>query len=484
MKRIIFRALVSVFLLSVILNIFGTDVLADKKKYTTWEGVAADMAIAFDGAIEDIRAGKGREAYKHMNDAYFGHYEIQGFEKNVMVYISKNRVNHIEALFGNIKHSALGNIEADTDSIVKKIESLKVKVYRDAMVLDGKAGKKSPDKVGEKVYGGKAVPERDMSLEWVDGTPPKAGEDVTVTAPAAEDAKPDDSMDKPRDVRWSSFLVSFGLLVREGLEAILVIVAIIAYLVKTGNKHLCKSVYIGAGAAVIASILLALFIELILGGSGVAQELIEGWTMLLAVVVLFYVSNWMLMKADSKDWSAYIEGKVTQSIDAKSQRTLIFAAFLAVIREGAELILFYKASFSAGMNDVPFTIYGMLAGIVVLVVVYIAFRYFSVKLPLKPFFMFTSILLFLMCISFMGKGIFELTEADVIMGRTVIPAMHGFTIDWLNIYDRAETLVPQIMLVIAFVWILLSRRGKSKEAQKHIEAEASRGAADGAEQRD
>ena len=80
--------------------------------------------------------------------------------------------------------------------------------------------------------------------------------------------------------------------------------------------------------------------------------------------------------------------------------------------------------------------------------------------------MFTSILLFLMCISFMGKGVVELTEADVITGRTVIPAMKGFSIEILSIYDRAETLIPQIMLVIAALWIMLPhmfRKNKDKK---------------------
>ncbi|MBQ8090261.1 MAG: FTR1 family iron permease, partial [Pyramidobacter sp.] len=209
-------------------------------------------------------------------------------------------------------------------------------------------------------------------------------------------------------------------------------------------------------------------LEALMGeASGVARELLEGWTMFLAVAVLFYVSNWMLSKADTIRWENYIQGMVQQTIDTKSQRTLIFAAFIAVMREGAELILFYKAAFTGGMNSVPHIIYGILAGTAVLVAVWVAFRYFSVKLPLKPFFLFTSILLFLMCISFMGKGVVELTEADVITGRTVIPAMKGFSIEILSIYDRAETLIPQIMLVVASVWCTLPHlfSKKNKESK-------------------
>jgi len=92
--------------------------------------------------------------------------------------------------------------------------------------------------------------------------------------------------------------------------------------------------------------------------------------------------------------------------------------------------------------------------------------------PLKPFFTFTSILLFLLCISFMGKGVVELTEAGVISGSTTIPAMNGYQNSWLNIYDRAETLIPQIMLVIASVWMLLNNYLKERKMKKEAVEES------------
>ena len=138
--------------------------------------------------------------------------------------------------------------------------------------------------------------------------------------------------------------------------------------------------------------------------------------------------------------------------------------FLAVAREGAELILIYTASFSGGNASKPHIIGGFLLASVILVVVYILYRYFAVKLPLKPFFLFTSVFLFLMCISFMGKGVIELTEAGVISGSTAIPAMGDFSIPMLNIYPRAEILIPQMMLLIASIWIIISNFKKDKEA--------------------
>ena len=447
-------ALLVVMLFALVLTTTQDSEAAKKKKrYADWRGVASDMALEFNSAIDDVLADKYKDAYKHVNDAYFGYYEVQGFERTVMVAISQARVNHIEAQFSDIKHVLLGNQDREKSALLQQIEDLKIKVYKDAMVLDGICEISDPDSIGLAIYTDTQIPRPQLASAQT----PAVSETPQTPAPPAEKKTPVN-----RD--WLTFITAFGLLVREGLEAILVIVAIVAYLIKTGNKHMLKGVYLGSFAAILASIVLAWALETMLGEqSGVARELLEGWTMFLAVAVLFYVSNWMLSKADTIDWEKYISGKVQQSIDSKSQWTLIFAAFIAVMREGAELILFYSAAFTGGMSNPAYIAYGIGAGVLVLVAVWVAFRYFSVKLPLRAFFMFTSILLFLMCISFMGKGVIELTEADVITGRTVIPAMNGFSIEILSIYDRAETLIPQIMLVIAALWIMLPHMFRKKD---------------------
>ena len=369
---------------------------------------------------------------KQLKRAYFGYYEVQGFEKNVMVNIAAKRVNEIEATFRRIKHVLKGNLQGNVRELDDEIDLLAVKVYRDAMVLDGAVAKDSPDSVGEILFKGGSV---------------VTGDETTI--------------------KLKSFGASFGLLLREGLEAILVVVAIIAYLVKTGNEKLCKQVYYGMGAGVIGSFILAFLIDILLGGVG--QEMMEGITMFLAVAVLFWVSNWILSRSEEEAWSRYIKSQVQKSIDQNSGRALIFSAFLAVLREGAELVLFYKAMLTGGQTNKMFAFYGFLVGTVVLIAIYVIFRYTTVRLPLKPFFKFTSILLFLLCISFMGKGVVELTEAGVISGSTTIPAMNGYQNTWLNIYDRAETLIPQIMLVIASCWMLLNNSLKEKKAKKEAE---------------
>lgn len=404
-----------------IVPIFSIGIEAkDKKKYANFQEVAIDMEACFQKAIKALDKGESKKAYKAMNDAYFGHYEVQGFEKYVMVNISANRVNKIEAMFRDIKHAILGNVSKEKKEIITNIKTLSMCVCRDALVLDGVLDTDSKDEEGLKLLAG-------ATLE-VD----------------------------EKAVNIKSFFTSFGLLVREGLEAILVCMAIITYLIKSGNKQLCKGVYIGMLAGVIGSGLLAVLVDLAL--QGVGQELMEGWTMFLAVAVLFYVSHWMLHQAEENAWNDYINKAVKKSISKRNEYVLIGSAFLAVIREGAELILFYKATLAGGKSSNLYAVLGFVVGSLVLAAVYFIMRYTTVRLPLRPFFLFTSILLFIMCFTFMGKGVQELTEAGFISGATSLPFMHGFSIPDIGLYDRAETMLPQMMILIASLWLIISNQ--------------------------
>ncbi len=457
LKRSFFGVVVIALLMAIFLPVHAT-FAAKKKQYDDWQGVAKDMHLVFMEAVKNIDAGDAKAAYDNMNDAYFGYYEVQGFEKNVMFAISKDRVNHIEGLFRDIKHSLLGNIENDHETIKNAIYDLSRKVYRDAMVLDGVVHEDAANEVGNVVFG-------DDIPAAVKGS---ADVEQPVVSTNSQEKTPEQVAASAERSKHFSFFTSFGLLLREGLEAILVCVAIIAYLVKTGNKHLCRWVYWGMLAGLIGSVGLAILINFIFGGLG--QELVDGWTMFIAVIVLFWVSNWMLSRSSEEAWENYIHRQINKSINKRNMYGLVGAAFLAVIREGAELILFYKAAFSGGMTDKTYAALGFVAALVILVIVYLVFRFTTVRLPLKPFFFVTSILLYVLCISFMGKGVQELSEAGVISGGTVIPAMNGFSIDELGIYDRAETLIPQIMILIASLWIILSTVMKSRRAKKEIEA--------------
>lgn len=400
-----------------------------EQKYANWQEVASTMGTVLDGAVEAYGAGgedAGKKATEQVNVAYYKFYEKLGFEKTVMASISGSRGTDVEHQFYLVKKVIRDG--GSQEELKSSVETLKSMLTEDAITLDG----------GEAAAQGNG------------------------SAAAADSAGGSSS----GGAAWQTFLAVLGLTLREGLEAILVIAAIIAYLVKTNSRKYLASVYIGAGLGVLFSVVLAMIFNGIAASlgdaqSGAGQEIFEGVTMFLAVIVLFYVSNWMLSKAEAENWNKYIKDKVQQSIDKGSMYTLSFSAFLAVAREGAELIMFFQGM-RANITNNPHMLWaGLALAVVILVIVYFAITKLSVRLPLKPFFTFTSVLMFILCISFVGKGVYELQEADVI-GRTVIPWMNGFNFELLGIYDRYENLIPQLILLALTIFTYRRQLGKNK----------------------
>ncbi|HYF40555.1 MAG TPA: FTR1 family protein, partial [Gemmatimonadales bacterium] len=264
------------------------------------------------------------------------------------------------------------------------------------------------------------------------------------------------------------FLQSFIILLREGLEAILLVGALMTFLVKMGAAHRKRDINIGVGAAIVASLLTAFALETIFHLSPANREALEGATMMVATVVLFYVSYWLLSKMEIVKWNHFVKSKVQDALTSGSGLALASAAFLAVYREGFETVLFYKALFLTGGSasaTMPI-LGGILAGSLVMVAVYIAINRFGVRLPLKPFFGVTSAFLYYMAFVFAGKGVAELQEGGylsttIIDGAPRLPA--------LGIYPTLESLLVQgllvFLLLVALGWtfIIEPRRRRLRE---------------------
>jgi len=256
---------------------------------------------------------------------------------------------------------------------------------------------------------------------------------------------------RPTGGKWGAFLQSFLIILREGFEAILVIGAVVAFLLKTGHRERLKSIWVGVAAALLASAATAIVLATVLRAMPASREVIEGATMLIAVAVLFSVSYWLISKVEAAKWQQFIRGKVSAALEHGGGKALAFVAFLAVYREGAETALFYQALFNEGPgNGLPITI-GILTGFAVLAVIFTLFYRFGVRIPLRPFFATTSVLLYYMAFVFMGKGIRELQEGNL-MSITVIP---GFPhVEALGLFPSVETLLGQVLLIVLFVFAL------------------------------
>lgn len=264
---------------------------------------------------------------------------------------------------------------------------------------------------------------------------------------------------------WALFVYALTIILREGFEALIIVAAVVAYLLKTGNEKRMSIVYSSLGVAVVLSFVMAWIMNLIFAGAaGQKREVMEGAVMLIAVGLLFYVGFWLLSNAGAKKWSKYIQSHVSESISAGSAKALWWTVFLAVFREGAETVLFYQALIfdakdSAGYSMIAL---GFVVGLVVLLVTYYVFKIFAIKIPIKPFFLVTSAIIFYMSIVFVGKGLMEFVE-----GKIFVPTkIEGFpTIEWLGIYPYYESLVPQaIMIAALIIGVIIMKNKQAKEA--------------------
>jgi len=256
---------------------------------------------------------------------------------------------------------------------------------------------------------------------------------------------------RPTEGGWGAFFQSLLIILREGFEAILVVGAIVAFLIKTGNRARLRSIWTGVALGLAASAVMAVVLQTFFSRLPASREIIEGATMLVAVAVLFSVSYWLISKVEAAKWQKFIREKVNIALQHGGGKALALVAFLAVFREGAETALFYQALFSEGQVAVPLSL-GIVAGFALLAVIFTLFYRFGVKIPMRPFFMVTSILLYYMAFVFLGKGIRELQEGDVV-GVTVLSGMPS--IPSMGIFPSVETLVAQGILLLLLLFAVV-----------------------------
>lgn len=256
----------------------------------------------------------------------------------------------------------------------------------------------------------------------------------------------------PPESGWGAFLQSLLIILREGLEAILVIGAVVAFLIKTGHRERLRSIWIGVLLALGASAATAVILATVLRALPATREVIEGATMLVAVAVLFSVSYWLISRVEAAKWQKFIREKVDTALQQGGGTALALVAFLAVYREGAETALFYQALLNEGTGIVLPILAGVVAGGVMLAIIFTLFWKYGIRIPLRPFFAVTSVLLYYMAFVFMGKGIRELQEGGVV-SITVLPGWPH--VDAMGIFPSVETLLAQLLLLVLFAFALL-----------------------------
>ncbi len=497
-----------------------------------WATVARETAALLDQAAKAAQAGRVEQAKALVSDAYFGVFEERGMEIAIRQEISARRARELERMFGAVREAIAGGepedrlrhrITALREALVADAGELdRLGVPRPEFTdrddprapataaAPGGTGSDTPPAVlatldeaaaryragdraaaqstldsayfdqlegaGLETAIGARWPERKAAIETGFARVRRA---IAARAPADEVAREVELLKAQiheavallahRSTPWTALLNSTLIIVREGFEAILVITALVAYLLKSGHADKVRVVYQASGLALLGSLLTAVLIQTLFRVNPRHQETLEGATMLLAMAVLFYVSYWLTSKAEADRWQQYIRKKVQASLSRGSLVALWSAAFLAVYREGAETVLFYQALLAgADPGEAGAIFAGLGAGAIALVLIFLVLRSSAVRIPVRAFFAATSALLYYLALVFAGKGIRELQMSGVV---GITSASWLPTWEPLGLYPTWESLGLQILLVGAAAFALsylFLIRGKRARADSTI----------------
>ncbi len=253
------------------------------------------------------------------------------------------------------------------------------------------------------------------------------------------------------------FLYSAGILFREGLEAMLVIVALAAG-ARLSNR--ARDVYGGALVAIVASIALAWAVNHVIGDN--TSDALEGCFQVLAAATLFLVSSWLTAKSQADRWLKFISHKVESAeASAVPAVALGLTAFLAVMREGAETIVFFQA-LTAGATELAekhAVAAGIVAATVGLALTFVMLTRAAHRLPIGWFFSTTSVLLYALAVVFIGQGVASLQEAELVRATFIsyVP-----TIKMLGVFPTVQSLSAQAMLLMFAAAAMFLPRGAAR----------------------
>ncbi len=259
-----------------------------------------------------------------------------------------------------------------------------------------------------------------------------------------------------------AFAMAFGILLREGFEALILILTLLGVVKLFNSKKAAMAIHLGWISALALGGLSWFLIGWAFSVSGADREVLEGATSLFAVLMLLYVGFWLHRQAEIGRWTRFLKEKIHTALESKKVIGLAFISFIAVFREVIETVLFLKALWLEGASAQKTA---LLLGVgaaffVIFALAYIALRW-SVKLPLQKFFAISSFIMAVLAFILTGKGLRALQSAGV-LNITPLPSI--FQLSPLGIYPSLQTLFPQILLlgILILVWFFSKKSTNPK----------------------
>ncbi len=257
---------------------------------------------------------------------------------------------------------------------------------------------------------------------------------------------------------WLSFLLSFSIILREGLEAFLVIITILGIVRALKLPHASRWIHAGWIAAIASGFILWLAADKLFTFTGAQRELMEGLVALFAVGVLLYVGFWMHSKSEAGKWQAYVKGKIQNLAKKENMLGLAFLSFLVVFREAFESVLFLSAlSMEVGESHQAAFGGGIVFAFALLAVISVMLLKYSKKLPIAKLFKYSAIVISFLAVILTGKGIHALQEAGNI-SISIMPV--NLRLSFIGLYPTWESFLAQlgILALIIFLWNVGNRQ--------------------------
>lgn len=250
---------------------------------------------------------------------------------------------------------------------------------------------------------------------------------------------------------WDSALI----LLREGLEALLIMIGLIAFLKRSGQEAMRKWIYLGALGGITVSVIAAILMSTLFQSLtiGTSREMMEGYIGLSAAALMLGVGIWLHSKSSVISWNQYISKQMGNAISKQSVWAMAFISFLSVFREGAETIVFY-AGIAPKMGTSEF-ISGIALAIIILVIIAILLLRISGRIPVHRFFMVATVLIYVLAFKIIGVSLHTLQLTSVVP-MTVVKGLP--VLNTIGFYPTAETIIGQAVLVVAIVLTILYKK--------------------------
>ncbi|WP_246096628.1 FTR1 family iron permease [Paenibacillus sinopodophylli] len=294
---------------------------------------------------------------------------------------------------------------------------------------------------------------------YLASTPPLADKAEAIITTMMSQLEP--MMQETRYTAWDAGMI----LLREGLEAILVLAALLAYLQRTGNNDKRKWVWSGVWAGLLLSGIMAVVLTYAIAqvAAGSARESIEGLAGLLSVILMITVGNWLHNKSNMKNWNHYIDKQMGSALARGSLWSLFAVSGLAIFREGAETTIFY-VGMAPSIAPLQLALGFGVTFVLLLALGYAIIR-FSAKLPVRPFFLVASALIYYLVVRFLGESIHSLQVAGWVSSHHAsgLP-----TISFIGVYPTWETTIPQLaVLLFIIIKVTVTQLRKDMVTPKH-----------------